>query len=400
MTETIKASLLELYYPNKETSTTLENQTVTLAEQAVRYLKDHPSASNQEFQDWSTLEKVLLIWAFNSFEGGRIYFQISRINHDCNPNAIVQADGDTQRILAATDIAIGDEITISYLGLLLYAETNIRQEKLRATKYFECHCLRCKNVDDSAGCIPCPTCHPRELPQQSLNEDVQYDDEQGVTYISLGGPVCTKCKSSASKDKKLQVVMKNVTAKVVSYLDTLDGKIDRTASDNNKEKDKDDDEDNEEKEAILEEHLGLASTIMGDRHWTTNLLKLIHLDKRLSLLSQAMLTSQDPPEMEDVAEAIDSLQRLERFVQSLGLKLDGGHILGDVIIGIARTLVSLGDRKSQKYAAEWLGKISEYVENFESDGKQKVVAALKVAWKNSDDRDEDNGPATKKLKSS
>ena len=30
----------------------------------------------------------------------------------------------------------------------------------------------------------------------------------------------------------------------------------------------------EGEDSVLEEHLGLASTIMGDRHWTTNLLKL------------------------------------------------------------------------------------------------------------------------------
>jgi tRNA-specific adenosine deaminase 2 len=61
--------------------------------------------------------------------------------------------------------------------------------------------------------------------------------------------------------------------------------------------------------------------------------------------------------------------------------LNSGHVLGDVTVGIARTLVSLGDEKSQKYAAEWLSKIDHYVEKFGSDGMQKVVAALTSAWK-------------------
>ena len=117
-------------------------------------------------------------------------------------------------------------------------------------------------------------------------------------------------------------------------------------------------------------------------------------------MSQAMLTTQELPEMGDVAEAIDSLQRIERFMQSLQLHLDPGHVLGDVVIGVARTLVSLGDVKSQKYGAEWLEKITDYVDKFESEGRQKVVAALKVAWTKHDESAEPKGPAKKKLKSS
>jgi hypothetical protein len=389
MNDSDSISLFELYHPEKDSSSALEQATVLLASEAATYLKEQLGDSGEDFEDWATLEKIMLVWACNSFEGGRIYPQISRINHDCNPNTIIQADEDTQRVRAATDIAVGDEITISYLGLLLYAETSVRKEKLQSTKYFECKCQRCSSAsEDIAGRIPCPICHPRELPQQSLDEDVQYDDDQNVKYVTLGGSKCSECNESITEEKKLQVVMNNVTSKVVSYLDTLDRAT--------KSKGKDD----EEEDSVLEEHLGLASTIMGDCHWTTNLLKFIHLDQRLSLMSQAMLTTQELPEIEDVAEAIDSLQRLERFVQSLQLKLDDGHVLGDVTIGVARTLVSLGDVKSQKYGAEWLEKISDYISKFESEGRQKVVAALKVAWQNNEETKEDDGPATKKFKSS
>jgi hypothetical protein len=112
-----------------------------------------------------------------------------------------------------------------------------------------------------------------------------------------------------------------------------------------------------------------------------------------------MLTAQEMPEMEEVAEAIDSLERVHRFVESLNLKLHPGHMLGDVIIGTARTLVSLGDVKSQKYGAEWLDKITDYVNKFESEGRQKVLSALSTAWKENrrDDKDESK-QATKKMK--
>jgi biotin-(acetyl-CoA carboxylase) ligase len=93
-----------------------------------------------------------------------------------------------------------------------------------------------------------------------------------------------------------------------------------------------------------------------------------------------MLTEGADPDMELLAEAIDMLERLCKFVQGLGLKLHMGHVLSDLVVGAARALVSLGDVKSQKYASEWLKRIAGYVEHFESDGMQKVVSALQVAW--------------------
>jgi hypothetical protein len=57
---------------------------------------------------------------------------------------------------------------------------------------------------------------------------------------------------------------------------------------------KDDEEEEEEEEQVLEECVSLASTVMGDKDWTTDLLLLMHLDRRLSTLSQQMLKTQEP----------------------------------------------------------------------------------------------------------
>jgi hypothetical protein len=54
------------------------------------------------------------------------------------------------------------------------------------------------------------------------------------------------------------------------------------------------DEEEEEEEQVLEEYVSLASTVMGDKDWTTDLLLLMHLDRRLSTLSQQMLKTQEP----------------------------------------------------------------------------------------------------------
>jgi methylphosphotriester-DNA--protein-cysteine methyltransferase len=374
-------AILELYFPTNESSCEYEKDVLKVAEEAAEYLRK----TKPENKDWETVEKVMLIWAFNSFERGRIYPKMSRVNHNCNPNAIIQPDGEAQKLVAAADIAEGDEISISYLGSLLYTDTQTRNERLRQTKFFECKCDRCSS-EDTAARIPCPSCHPRQ-PQQSLNEDVQYDDDQTVQYVTPFSP-CSKCNSKLDKSSKQSKFISTVISKIVSYLESQEASTAKKGTESNTHDDE-----------VLEEHVGLASTIMGDKHWTTNLMILLHLDRRLSSMSSAMLTAQEMPEMEEVAEAIDSLERVHRFVESLNLKLHPGHMLGDVIIGTARTLVSLGDVKSQKYGAEWLDKITDYVNKFESEGRQKVLSTLSMAWKkNSRDDKDESEQATKKMK--
>jgi hypothetical protein len=439
-------ALLKLYHPGKGSTTDVETPIVKLADVAIKYLQDsmtntinNNNNSNDvtNFKDWELLNDILLIWACNSFQGGRVYDQISRANHDCNPNAIIQTipspgstnptnnnnmstttmNDDGQRLVAATKIAPGDEICISYLGLLLYTEREVRKAKLKNTKFFDCQCVRCTKTSstagsvDPAGRIPCPARHPRQTSQLVLDEDVQYDDDQTVTYTQ------TTNIGDDDKNKRLVKVCQNVNNAVLSFLDSRaelskQGRKPRTtptsSKRNSRQSTDDDDDDDDDENAVLGEHVGLASTMMGDKHWTTNLTLLLHLDDRLSTMSSRMVATQELPDLDDIAEAIDSLQRISRFVESLDLLLDPGHLLGDVTIGIARLLVSLGDEKSQKYGAEWLDKINDYVTKFGTDGLQKVVTALGGAWKkhgrtndydDNDDDEEDGSTATKKKKS-
>jgi hypothetical protein len=58
----------------------------------------------------------------------------------------------------------------------------------------------------------------------------------------------------------------------------------------------------------------------------------------------------------------------------------------------------LGDEKSQKYGAEWLSKIDDYVEQFANDGVKKVVKTLKVAWTKQDRSNDEEGDSNKKAK--
>lgn len=393
------------------------------------------------------LQKVLLIWACNAFAGGRIYPTFSRINHSCDPNCVVVVaargsstssngsssnnsnvnkddDDDTQSLVAAAPIQAGDELCISYLGSLLYADLDTRRGMLARDKHFGCRCLRCRDApSDPAQQVPCPVCHPREATRQ-LNEDVQYDDDRTVRYVcpqrrqqpkNVNGlhdclvavVVCDACgfryreesSGGASPQSapyaKLFQTNRTVVEKVVAFLRD-DDTICRHDSD-----DGDDDEAELVRTERLEQQLRMASSVLGAKHWATNLLMLLQLDQTLAAFHANMLhdaTMNDgscDSAMEIVAEAIDMLERLVRFVDGLGLKLHSGHLLSDVVIGTARALVALGDAKSQRYAAQWLDTIADdYVRKFEPDAVQTVVRALQGAWQ----RTNANGSNRKRAK--
>ena len=415
-------SLLQLYHPTKESTSDTEKPIVKVADEAINFIREHVSTNEttakifSEFEDWDILLKICLVWSCNSFQGGRIYPQLSRVNHSCNPNAVIQTTtatqqanpeqmnddnntNDGQQLVAATKIQKGSEIYISYLGLILYTDTVVRKKKLERTKFFNCLCSRCcaasSEGDEGAAKIPCPVFHPRDAQQMSLDEDAQYDDDQSVRYIALMEPKSND--KSGTDNEKLYKVLRSVCGIIESFLETYEHNgLAKTRHVNNKDSHNNDDED--EKDDIMEQHVGLSSTMMGDKHWTSNLTLLLHLDRRLSAMSKRMIVTQELPGEEEIAEAIDSLDRISRFVDSLKLDIDPGHVLGDVIIGTARMLISLGDEKSQKYGAEWLSKIDDYVEQFANDGVKKVVKTLKVAWTKQDRSNDDGGDSNKKAK--
>lgn len=504
--DTLK-KMLSLHHPDINEPSCYEKSIVQLAKSAVKYLEEtiqdkeantDDSNSNTRSrlckalkEEKEVLEKIMLIWACNSFENGRIYETISRMNHSCNPNAVIQvsctsSDGDdgknhnAQLVKAAAAISPGQEISISYLGSLLYAERTTRREFLQQTKQFVCECTRCtagetgsadrgasntasSSFSDKAAALPCPVCHPRENGKRNLEEDVQYDDDLNVHYMYPKGQQpnphaaeggdgsnsndsasdnktgvmyqCEYCsKTFDSKDSEYRKVFEtaeSVSCKVAAYLserrqtshatDYIAGSTSSAASsssstfpelknfvknnvslvDGKRQPHDTTEEDADDRELFerdtREQHLQMASSTMGARHWTTNLLLLMELDDLLQCIHTDLLTKQaTDPDMDSVAQAVDMLERLCRFVDGLGLQLHKGHLLSNVIIGVARALVSLGDEKSQKYAAEWLDQLSGYYEHFEPVGIQKVVESLRDAWKRHEGKNE---PQNKRLKS-
>jgi SET domain len=414
--------------------------------------------------DWELhhiVQEIMLIWACNSFHGGLIYHNFSRINHSCNPNAVVVVPHEMskdditqcnqQKLVACCDINVDDEICISYLhGPLLYADHVTRKKILLEDKYFECSCDRCTASVDFASAIPCPVCHPRESQKSIptsvdgvlLSEDVQYDDDQDVRYLHSmmksqrseqsserkpdvepsempqpsfaplsECPVCRKVLGDIHQKpqvyRKLIGAHDSIVEKVVAFLrnpnnvDVLKGSTMSVESNSDPTT-----EDKNEASILihaeqLEQLLRLSSSVLGAKHWTTNMLLLLQLNHTLTqmnaraILSATSAGSDQNDDEEDIetsiAEAIDMLERVVRFVESLHLKLSTGHLLSNVIVGTARALVSLGDVKSQKYAAKWLDRIVDFVDKFESPGMQAVVRRLHVAWQR-DAGEEGNRP--------
>ena len=385
--------LFSLYAPPMDENSSLEEERplVESATQALNFLSQC-IMKNDAIENKDKLMKLMLIYACNAFEQGRIYEKTSRINHSCQPNAVVIPLGEGQRIQATTDISPGEEIFISYLDLLLYADRSTRQQELLLTKFFHCKCTRCNSQQkqpDPSTAIPCPSCHPRYGSRQ-LDEDVQYDDDHTVKYAFKVGDdsyVCGHCKSSINSQStsgtNILSTIDRVQNRVLSYLKER------------KEPKTDAAEDATNDDGVSEEHVSLASSTLGARHWTTNILLLIHLSESLENFHAESLETDEDPDLTTVAEFVDTLQRLVRFVDGLdGLSeyLHQGHLLSDVTIGVARALVSLGDVKSQKYASEWLEPILDYVNKFESEGIQKVTESLSCAWRR------EEKPAAKKQK--
>ena len=425
LTDETKEKLFQLYHPSTNTQgddgvTDDEKCALKMSNQAVKICQQiaAPKTSlNRLVQDTKgadELVNLLLIYSCNAFEGGRVYHRLSRANHSCDPNAIVcesssssggDGDNDVSILKAACDIAEGEEITISYLGSYLYAGFPTRQRVLRDSKYFICQCDRCSSTShsDLASCLPCPICHPRT--GRYLDEDVMFDDgDEGDLTVSYAAPKngmtaeersiqCEGCKKVIVFDPNEQSMRKKKEAACVNYMAKAEEKVydrlegnDNVNSNASNKNDKNLDVEREANEQFYE----MATSICGAKHWTTNFMNLSLIEESLAnfhstLMSMGQNATEDAETMEDlltgIAEAADGIDRAFKYAIGLKLKTDPAQWLFDYIVGLARTLVGLGDEKSQKYAAEWISKVEEYAESFESDGMQKVVSSLKNAWK-------------------
>ena len=418
--EETKQKLLELYHPSLETVDNEEVKAIELAKLAIECCKElaAPDTSlykllhntNGKEDPESEIVKILLIYSCNAFEGGRIYHKLSRANHSCNPNAVV-VEGETADVSilkAACPISKGSEITISYLGKELYAGYPVRQRKLRIEKHFECKCTRCTGNNgkdilsnkattalslDLASRIPCPICHPRS--SRYLDEDLMFDEEDDdlqVCYaLAENGMTveerslhCTSCGGVTSVTTEGSV-RKKKEGMTIKYMIMAEDKVyDQIETNKFSEGEMGTSDEQEVDRSLLQ----VATATCGAKHWTTQILNLDIIEETLASL-QATLMSMDAENDEkmmeevftDIAECADGIEKAFTYAKSLKLNLDPAHWLFDYVLGLSRILVGLGDEKSQKYGADWITRVEDYADKYESEGMKKVVDAIKNAWK-------------------
>ncbi|CAI5719262.1 unnamed protein product [Hyaloperonospora brassicae] len=64
------------------------------------------------------------------------------LNHDCDPNSIVSFKGHEMVVHVVKDVAVGQELTVSYVELL--QSTQARRRELKESYFFDCQCARCQ----------------------------------------------------------------------------------------------------------------------------------------------------------------------------------------------------------------------------------------------------------------
>ena len=102
-------------------------------------------------QDSEKAEEILKIYGIcstNSFQGS-VYLKVSRFNHSCQPNAMLEdVDGQVQ-LRAIGKIKAGKEINWNYLGEFFgFRNRKYRSQNLLKSWGFLCCCELCENDDD------------------------------------------------------------------------------------------------------------------------------------------------------------------------------------------------------------------------------------------------------------
>ncbi|KAI1371250.1 SET domain-containing protein [Hypoxylon crocopeplum] len=111
------------------------------------------------------------------------YPEISRFNHDCRPNIHYRITNMTHTTVAARDIAPGEELSISYIELMLSREE--RRSRLRKWG-FECSCSHCSMSDSEIAASDARLRRIEELETalENFNETV-VTAETGAQLVDL-----------------------------------------------------------------------------------------------------------------------------------------------------------------------------------------------------------------------
>uniref|UniRef100_A0A8C9W9B6 [histone H3]-lysine(4) N-trimethyltransferase n=1 Tax=Scleropages formosus TaxID=113540 RepID=A0A8C9W9B6_SCLFO len=83
--------------------------------------------------------------------GVGLYPSMSLLNHDCKPNCVVMFEGVQLHLRAIQEIKALEELTISYIDVVMPSEDRKRQ--LQKQYHFLCKCVRCTTADKDADML-------------------------------------------------------------------------------------------------------------------------------------------------------------------------------------------------------------------------------------------------------
>lgn len=149
-----------------------------------------------EQYETETIEKVLGVIDTNAFEIRLpdssilgVYGTAALLEHDCIPNTHRTFDADLNLVVrAAVAIKRGDHLTSCYTDPL--TTTSTRQEHLRASKYFICHCKRCVDPTELktyASALKCGDCAKKQAEDASQAKNTAEKGKQAAGRGARGG---------------------------------------------------------------------------------------------------------------------------------------------------------------------------------------------------------------------
>ncbi|KAL3982981.1 MYND finger family protein [Acanthocheilonema viteae] len=133
--------------------------------------------------------------------GKGLYLDLCAYDHSCRPNAIYTCNGfvATLRGLNA-NVNLRNLSSTYYSYIDLINTTQQRRKLLKDTWYFECHCTRCDDPDDSLlSSILCPNCSEKRE-YLCIFGDVSYKDRN--TQIIT----CPKCHNKVSPQYVVEAI--------------------------------------------------------------------------------------------------------------------------------------------------------------------------------------------------
>ena len=144
MSKKDQTSYLELYNKFEDDKNTWS----TYMEQHFSALKDMVKKMPIPNMKQEEAFKVIAIMDTNGFHNG-VCLKMSRFNHSCRPNAqyFWNEDTNTRDMRTLRKIKQGEEITVSYIGSLLFSREK-RYAYLKDTYNFDCRCEACDLTEE------------------------------------------------------------------------------------------------------------------------------------------------------------------------------------------------------------------------------------------------------------